>query len=156
MRYSHTRSSPQYGAAALLVLGVSLFCLGDSHVAPNFSLRGIALIMAALFADAATSNWEEKRFFRIPVPVSNAEVIACSSLFSCAVSAAVMVATSELGPAWRYTTVNSHVVPLLVAASVSGYLSVSLVLLLIKHYGAANAETVKTLRKARALVGCRV
>ena len=115
-------SGPEYAAAALLVAGVSLFCMGDVAVAPNFSLRGVALITAALFADAATSNLEEKRFFRVPSPVSQAEVIFCSSLLGTVAGFALLLPTRELGPAWRHSRANVAVVPLLSAAAVCGYL----------------------------------
>jgi hypothetical protein len=112
----------EYAAAALLVAGVSLFCLGDVEVAPNFHIAGVGLITLALFADAATSNFEEKRFFRVPNPVSQAEVIFCSSALSTAAGFAVLLPTRELGPAWRHSRANSAVVPLLSMAAVCGYL----------------------------------
>lgn len=96
----------EYFAAALLILGISLFTLGalaapphllrlpqlscparppplhsaasplrrvfdvpagDVEVNPKFHPAGVFLILVALFADAATSNFEEKRFFRCDV-----------------------------------------------------------------------------------------
>ena len=112
----------EYAAAALLVAGVSLFCLGDVAVAPNFHIAGVGLITLALFADAATSNFEEKRFFRIANPVSQAEVIFYSSAISSLAGFAVLLPTRELGPAWQHSRANSVVVPLLSAAAVCGYL----------------------------------
>jgi adenosine 3'-phospho 5'-phosphosulfate transporter B3 len=112
----------EYAAAALLVAGVSLFCLGDVAVAPNFHIAGVGLITLALFADAATSNFEEKRFFRIANPVSQAEVIFYSSALSSIAGFAVLLPTRELGPAWEHSRANSVVVPLLSAAAVCGYL----------------------------------
>jgi len=161
----------EYAAAALLVAGVSLFCLGDVAVAPNFHIAGVGLITLALFADAATSNFEEKRFFRIASPVSQAEVIFYSSALSSLAGFAVLLPTRELGPAWRHSRANSGVVPLLSAAAVCGYLrhgvrraagcplaltarrlrSVTFVLLLIKFYGATNTEIVKSLRKVLSI-----
>lgn len=112
----------EYAAAALLVAGVSLFCLGDVAVAPNFHIAGVGLITLALFADAATSNFEEKRFFRIANPVSQAEVIFYSSALSSVAGFAVLLPTRELGPAWEHSRANGVVVPLLSAAAVCGYL----------------------------------
>ena len=160
-------SSLEYASAGLLVLGISLFCLGDVSVAPNFQARGVFLIIMALFADAATSNYEEKRFFRVPDPVPQAEVIFCSNLLGSVVvrlpthrpwclccrvltppqAMAVLASTGELQPALAHSNAYSSVVPLLSAAAVCGYLSVTFVLLLIKFYGATNTEVVKSLRK---------
>ena len=142
-------TSAEYASAGLLVLGISMFCLGDVSVAPNFQARGVVLIILALFADAATSNYEEKRFFRVPEPVPQAEVIFCSNLLGSVVAMAVLASTGELQPALAHSNAYSSVVPLLSAAAVCGYLSVTFVLLLIKHYGATNTEIVKSLRKAR-------
>ena len=129
-------SAPEYAAAALLVVGVSLFCLGDVEVAPNFHVASVGLITLALFADAATSNFEEKRFFRVPQPVSQAEVIFCSSLLSSAAGFAVLLPTRELGPAWQHSRANSAVVPLLSAAAVCGYL---------RFVSASNSRSCKLL-----------
>jgi adenosine 3'-phospho 5'-phosphosulfate transporter B3 len=60
---------------------------------------------------------------------------------------AVLVSTGELQPALAHSHAYSSVVPLLSAAAVCGYLSVTFVLLLIKFYGATNTEIVKSLRK---------
>ena len=141
----------EYGSAALLVLGVSLFCLGDVQTAPNFHVRGLALIAGALFADAATSNFEEKRFFRIPEPVSQPEVIFYSGLMGSGAALALLLATAELGPAAAHSLANREVVPLLSLAAVCGYLSLSCVLLLIKLYGATETEIVKSLRKVLSI-----
>jgi len=160
-------SGEEYGAAALLVAGISLFCLGDVEVAPRFDARGVLLITGALFADAATSNFEEKTFFRIPAPVAQAEVICCSSALSAAVGFLVLLPTGELGPAFRHSRANPAVVPLLATAAVCGYLrraarrgglrmltlrrSITFVLLLIRCYGATNTEIVKSLRKVLSI-----
>lgn len=140
-------SSAEYASAGLLVLGISMFCLGDVSVAPNFQARGVLLIVMALFADAATSNYEEKRFFRVADPVPQAEVIFCSNLLGSVVAMAVLASTGELQPALAHSHAYASVVPLLSAAAVCGYLSVTFVLTLIKHYGATNTEIVKSLRK---------
>ena len=141
----------EYASAALLVLGVSLFCLGDVTGAPNFHVRGLALIGGALFADAATSNFEEKRFFRVADPVGQPEVIFYSSLLGSGASLLILMSTGELGPAMQHSLRVTSVVPLLSAAAVCGYLSLTCVLLLIKLYGATNTEIVKSLRKVLSI-----
>ena len=140
-------STAEYASAGLLVLGISMFCLGDVSVEPNFRIQGVLLITAALFADAATSNYEEKRFFRVPEPVPQAEVIFCSNLLGAAMALLVLVSTGEVAGALEHSHANPSVVPLLSGAAVCGYLSVTFVLLLIKGYGATDTEVVKSLRK---------
>jgi adenosine 3'-phospho 5'-phosphosulfate transporter B3 len=144
-------SAAEYASAGLLVVGVSMFCLGDVQMAPNFHVQGLVLIAGALCADAGTSNFEEKRFFRIPDPVGQSEVIFYSSLFGSGAALAILFATAELGPAATYSLAHRPVVPLLSAAAVCGYVSVTCVLLLIKLYGATNTEIVKSLRKVLSI-----
>ena len=117
---------------------------------PAFHAKGVALIVVALFADAGTSNFEEKRLFRVAQPSSQAEVIFYSSGIATAYGLLVMLPTGELGPAMAHSLANRSVVPLLSAAAVCGYCSVTFILLLIKHHGATNTEIVKSCRKARA------
>lgn len=71
----------EYVAAAGLVTGIVLFTLGDAETVPTFAPTGIVLILIGVFADAATSNFEERYFFRICSPASQPEVIVYSSLF---------------------------------------------------------------------------
>ena len=54
----------------------------------------------------------------------------------------------ELGAALRHGAKQPQVLPLLVGSSICGYASVSVVLLLIKLYGATVTELVKSMRKA--------
>lgn len=117
---------------------------------PKFHPAGVGLILLALFADAATSNIEEKRFFRVPSPSSQAEVIFYSSALATAFGAVAVVVTGEFFAALDHSIANPVVVPLLASAAVCGYFSVTFVLLLIKHFGATNTEIVKSLRKARS------
>lgn len=70
----------EYVAAAGLVAGIVLFTLGDAETVPSFETTGVVLIMVGVIADAATSNYEERNFFRIAVPSMQPEVIVYSSL----------------------------------------------------------------------------
>ena len=59
----------EYLAAGGLVGGITLFTLGDADTLPSFHLAGVGLILLGIAADAATSNFEEKAFFRAVTPV---------------------------------------------------------------------------------------
>ena len=63
----------QYASASALVLGVTLFTLGDKETSPRFHPAGVALIAAALVMDALCTNCEERLFFRGDIPASHAE-----------------------------------------------------------------------------------
>lgn len=72
-------------------------------------------------------------------------MVACSSLLGTGLALALLAPHAR--PAWAAAAAHPRALALASAAAVCGYASTSLVLLLIKHYGAANAEIVKTLRK---------
>ena len=58
-------------AAGLFGLGVAVFTIGESKntsSTANHSVLGVAILLAAVLADAYTANLEEKHFFRIASP----------------------------------------------------------------------------------------
>ncbi|GLI59764.1 hypothetical protein VaNZ11_001725 [Volvox africanus] len=140
-------SALQYGAGGLLVVGITLFTAGDAEGTPNFSGVGVALIAVALLCDALTANLEERQFFRIKTPASHAEVMTYLSMFAALESFMVLCVTGELQAALVHSSQHRETVPTICAFSVLGYVTVCLVLLLIKHFGATNAEVVKSMRK---------
>ena len=89
----------EYGAAALLVLGIAMFTMGDVDSLPNFSPTGVVLITISLFPDSAAGNFEERRFFNVPNPSTHAEVVYHSNMVGFALTAVVMVFTGELNQA---------------------------------------------------------
>ncbi|KAG2435320.1 hypothetical protein HXX76_007395 [Chlamydomonas incerta] len=146
-------SALQYGAGLLLVAGITLFTAGDAGGgAPNFSGIGVGLIGLALVCDALTANLEERQFFRIRTPASHAEVMTYLSLFAAAESFVVLCVSGELGRAMVHSLKHRETVPYICAFSVLGYVTVCLILLLIKHFGATNAEVVKSMRKVCQVV----
>ena len=118
-----------------------------------------------------TANLEEKQFFRIRQPCSHAEVMLYLSTFAAAESFVVLIAsgkwllvmhqaqtlgllltaflssTGEIWEAWEHSMRHTDTIPSICAFSVLGYVTVCLILLIIKGFGATNAEIVKSLRK---------
>ena len=137
----------EYLAASGLVVGILLFTMGDAELRPDFHPIGIALICVGVAADAATSNYEEKAFFRAVTPASQPEVVTYSSLFGSIWALLLLLPTDELPAAVAHSLANSSVLPQLVASAVCGYVSVTFVLLLISLYGATVTEMVKSMRK---------
>lgn len=136
-----------YLAGVVLVSGIATFTLGDKASTPRFNPLGVGLISLALVCDAATANVEEGRFFKVANPASQGEVMLYLSLFGSAEAFLILVATRELAPALDHSVNNPQVIPAILVSSIMGYASVSLILLLIKHYGSTSAEVVKSLRK---------
>ena len=137
----------EYGAAWMLVLGIVLFTMGDVDTLPTFDPKGVVLITIALFLDSAAGNFEERRFFNIPNPVNHAEVVYHANLIGMCFTTTTMLFSGELFPAIDHAMTHSHVLPVICMAAFFGYLSVSFILLLIRHYGATNTEVIKSLRK---------
>jgi len=144
----------EYVASAGLVTGIVFFTMGDAEARPSFNPIGIVLIVLGIGFDAATSNYEERAFFRIAKPASQAEVVAFSSLFGSFTSLAIVLSFSpdEIPNALAHASKHREQLPYLVISSVCGYVSVSFVLLMIKMYGATVTEMVKSLRKVLTLV----
>ena len=57
--------------------------------------------------------------------------------------------SGEIWDAWDHSMRHPDTIPSICAFSVLGYVTVCLILLIIKGFGATNAEIVKSLRKAR-------
>ncbi|MEW5297529.1 MAG: hypothetical protein WDW36_000734 [Sanguina aurantia] len=127
----------QYGGGLILVAGISLFTMGDAEGMPNFNYAGVGLIAVAL----------ERLLFRIKVPAGHAEVMLHLSVFAAAESFLVITATGELPQAVAHSVSHPMTVPCICAFSALGYITVSLVLLLIKNFGATSTEIVKSMRK---------
>ena len=156
-----TYSPLEYFSAFTLVTGVALFTLGDAAGGSvNFNPIGVVLITLALCVDALTSNFEEKVFFRVGKPSSQAEVLGYASLLGCFWSLIQNISQGELGPALAHASEHSRVIPSICAFSVLGYVSVGFVLSLITYFGAtgtheraaASARTACSMR--RPCFGC--
>jgi len=138
-------------SAVVLVAGIVLFTLGDAKESPRFEMKGIILIVIGVLFDAITSNYEEKSFFH-GKKCSPAEVMTYASLFGSASSFLTLLMNGTLSPALSYAAVYPEVIYWTAGFSVLGYCSSVFILLLIKTFGATNAEIVKSLRKILSIV----
>ena len=144
-------SAAEVATACLLVAGICIFMYGNLMGSPTFNPLGIVLISLGVLADAFTANIEEMFFFKAH-QCSHAEVMCFTSLIGAVFSSGLILATGELGRALAHTQQHPRT-PLIIAAfSLAGYVSVSCVLLMIKHYGATSAEMVKSSRKVLSIV----
>lgn len=158
----------EYVAASMLVVGIALFTMGDVDARPSFDPRGVALIVAALFLDSFAANFEERRLFDVPDPSSHAEVVFHANAIGAAFTVCAMAVTGELSQAlqslWGIGSSSdakaregedaeaptgsfAAALPATLMSAAFGYVSVSFILLLIRHFGASNAEIVKSTRK---------
>eukprot|EP00913_Durusdinium_trenchii_P033011 g30903.t2 len=143
-------SASQYVAVILLTTGVVVFTLGDAKGRAFFNPTGIAFIAAGSLSDAMAANYEEKVFFSRRGCSATEVVLYTSALGSVWVLLAAGV-TGELYSAYRHSLDHPEAVPLMLLASVFGYVAQSGVLLLIKHFGATAAEIVKSCRKVTTI-----
>lgn len=141
----------QYVAVGLLTAGVVVFTLGDAKGRAFFNPVGIAFIVAGSLSDAMAANYEEKVFFS-RMGCSASEVVLYSSALGSVWALLAEACTAELLPALRHSWDHLEAVPLMLFASVFGYIAQSGVLLLIKHFGATAAEIVKSCRKVTTIL----
>jgi len=142
----------EFIASLVLSAGLAVFTLADVAVQPNFSTVGVALISAALCADAAIGNVQEKLMKNMGV--HSTEMVFQSYSIGSVLVLAVACARGEVLPALamiQRNGVGSTLVPML-TFSACGYLGVNVVLGLVQHFGALTAVTVTTTRKALTLV----
>lgn len=141
----------EYGTVATLATAIVIFTLGDANESPKFSVIGIFLISIGVLLDAVTANYEEKRFFRT-CKCSQAEVMAYSSIFGAIYLLFPLTWSGELWESLDHASTHPEVVYMTVSFSALGYCGVAFILLLIKHFGATNAEIVKSCRKVCSIV----
>lgn len=144
-------SIPEYISAFVLVLGIVIFTLGDAKESPKFNIYGVLLISLGVIADALTSNLQEGTFFR-KLKCSQAEVMLFCSLFGSLNALLAIAAEGTLLPAVDFAFDHPEMVLWTVTFSSLGYCSVMFVLLLIKRFGATNAEIVKSCRKVFSIL----
>tara|TARA_B100000131_G_scaffold133852_1_gene130478 strand:+ start:39 stop:1343 length:1305 start_codon:yes stop_codon:yes gene_type:complete len=140
-----------YGMCALLVFGITMFTMGDVEAFPNFDYRGIAYITIALFTESTAGNFEESRFFNLPSPISHCEVVFYVNAIGSAWIALGLLASGELFGSVAHVLGEPAVLAAICLAAAFGYISVTCILLCLRHYGATNTEVIKAVRKVLSL-----
>lgn len=141
----------EYLGTFILVLGIVIFTIGDSEVSPKFDIKGVALISLGVIFDALTSNYEEKSFFR-GLKCSQAEVMMWASIFGSIWATLGMFVNGTLFPSIGFAMQNPNMVFSVFSFAVMGYCSSIFILVLIKHFGATEAEIVKSCRKVFTII----
>ena len=142
-RYGRT----DYFAALILVFGICLFVLGDAASLPQFQPRGVLMVLCALCIEATAGNFEEIKFFNVSPPASHAEVMAYTYSFSSLFTIFGMTFNGEIWPILLYIHTRPGILLRTLLAAVFGYLSLTIMLISIRLYGATNTEFIKVLRK---------
>lgn len=140
-----------YAMCVLLVIGITMFTMGDVDSFPNFNYRGVTYITIALFTESTAGNFEERRFFNIPQPISHCEVVFYVNAIGSAWIALGLFASGELFTAVAHLLGEPDVLAAICVAAAFGYISVTCILLCLRHYGATNTEVIKAVRKMLSL-----
>lgn len=140
-----------YAMCLLLVLGITMFTMGDVDSFPSFDWRGVTYITIALFVESTAGNFEERRFFNLPQPISHCEVVFYVNAIGSAWIALGLFASGELFASIGHVLMEPSVLAAICLAAAFGYISVSCILLCLRHYGATNTEVIKALRKMLSL-----
>lgn len=137
-------------AAFLMTIGLIFFTLADVSVSPKFDIRGVALILLALAADAAIGNVQEKTMKALKA--SNVEIIFYSYLMGSAYLITGLVLTNQFLEPFKFTMNDPSIYGSIFIFSFSGYIGLQFVLALVRIFGAFIAVTVTTGRKALSIV----
>lgn len=138
--------------AALMCAGLVVFTLADVHTHPEFDLVGVAIVCAALAADAAIGNVQEQLMRQHGV--SGSELIFRSYSIGTLVLGAYCLTTGELQSGIAISVMSplrTTLLPVLLF-SLAGYFGVTLVLMLVRMHGAFVAVTVTNMRKLLTIV----
>ncbi|CAJ0942042.1 unnamed protein product, partial [Mesorhabditis belari] len=134
-------------AAILMSLGLILFTLADSRVAPIFEPRGYIMISGALLADAVIGNVQEKNMKKYGA--SSNEMVFYSYSIGSVYIFVYTVLSGEFFSAFAFFWENPYeTYGYGLIFGLLGYLGVNVVLTLVKVSGALVAVTVTTFRKA--------
>ena len=107
----------------LLVIGITMFTMGDVDSFPNFNYRGVTYITIALFTESTAGNFEERRFFNIPQPISHCEVVFYVNAIGSAWIALGLFASGELFTAVAHLLGEPDVLAAICVAAAFGYIS---------------------------------
>ncbi|CAD6190408.1 unnamed protein product [Caenorhabditis auriculariae] len=138
-------------AALLMSLGIALFTLADTKVAPNFEPRGYIMISGALLADAVIGNVQEKSM-RKHGGTSNEMVLYSYGIGSVYIFAYTVLSGEIFSAVSFFFEHPWETYGYALIFGLLGYLGVNVVLTLIQVFGALVAVTVTTLRKALTIV----
>lgn len=136
----------EYLGVGMLSLGMVLFTVGDAKGRASFDPRGLALICVGTMFEAIAATFEEKRFFH-ELACAVPEVQLYVNLLGFFWAAVADVFVGDMAPAFQHSLDHPEAVAYIVGAAVCGSVSQSVVLTLIKHYGATAAELLKSSRK---------
>jgi len=134
-----------YASAVLLSLSAALFSLGDAEVAPNFSMKGIVIVILSLVGDAVFSNMQEK--ILQTYQASSEEMLIYSNGFGGLMSLVGILFTGELVQAMSHIATHTWIMWALLVRSVILYVAVFCVVRTIRDFGVVSSTFVTTFRK---------
>lgn len=137
-------------SVTLMTFGLIFFTIADQKASPNFNMVGVALISAALMADAVIGNVQEKMMREYKA--SNCEMVLYSYSIGFVYILIGEMVTGTFTPAFTYFNEHPKVYLLSFLFSFVGYLGILFVLSMVKTYGALLAVTVTTFRKALSII----
>ncbi len=124
---SNANSWADYGFAAALALGLTLFSAGDAAAAASAAevraqLAGVAMLLGSISCDAVAPNLQERLLRRFAQP--KAAVVLHTNWLSAALTAAIWLPSGEAAASVRYLNANRRALRVLLLQSIAGYLGV--------------------------------
>lgn len=140
-----------FSAATVMCVGLILFTLADSMISPRFNMIGVAMISSALVCDALIGNIQEKAMSEYKA--TNTEVVLYSYSIGFVYLLLILLTTGDIPTATAFCLkhpLETYGYALLF--SLSGYLGIQIVLILVQTCGAFVTATVTTCRKAVTII----
>lgn len=140
-------------SAVLLSFGLCQIALGNvSENSISFNGVGLLMLMAALFADSIVGNTQEKALMQFGA--STYEMSFYSHMLGSVILLFISTLSGQLLDAVAYTYNNPRALLLILVFSLSGYLGVTFVLMLIKKFGAFLTISVTSCRYEDTIFSC--
>jgi len=147
-----TRYTPlEWAAAFILGVGLADAIMGESqagvHVSTFRMAFGVGMAVSSICSDALVSVYEQAKVFsRDPKPTP-AELLLYTWGFSALGALAAFIQYGEPHIAYEFVSREPSILGQMLLSEILGYASVSCVVRLVEHFGATNAELVKTVRR---------
>ena len=145
----------EYVGALVLGLGLATATLdGADFSGGEASLRlvlGASLAGLAILCDSFVSTFEQCTIFSRETRPPPAELVLYTYAMAAFQSFLVFVSSDEPQHAYTFFSANPTLLAKMFCSEIFGYASISMVVRLVAHYGATNAEVAKTARKGVVL-----
>jgi len=134
-----------YLCAGVVVLGLTLFTLGDVALTPEYEWRGLIFVILSLGTGSLVGNGQEYIMKRWRS--SETEMLLYMGLIGSVLDLVWLLISGEFTPAFSFCNEHPSTYAYMIASSVLAYMSLCFVMIMVNHFGATVATLITSLRK---------